>query len=67
MRIDPHIVAAIAALPAAYELVSKKDHIFLQVPGHPRVCIRSRHPIEPLHRVAKAAATLRRLARSLSP
>jgi hypothetical protein len=43
MHIEPEVKTALKEIPVPYEIVKKKDHYFIEVPGYPRLCIANNH------------------------
>lgn len=60
MHIEPEIKAIIKKITVPYEIVKKKDHYFLFIPGHDRICIAGNHG---RHRVTQITNTVRNIQR----
>ena len=65
MHIEPEIKVALKEIPVPYEIVKKKDHYFLEIPGYPRLCIAGNHNRTKVQTVRMSVHEIRKLIKSL--
>ena len=65
MHIEPEIKVALKEIPVPYEIVKKKDHYFLEIPGYPRLCIAGNHNRTKVQTVRMSVNEIRKLIKLL--
>lgn len=65
MHIEPEIKVALKEIPVPYEIVKKKDHYFLEIPGYPRLCIANNHNRTKARTVRISVIEIRKLIKLL--
>jgi hypothetical protein len=65
MHIEPEIKVALKEIPVPYEIVKKKDHYFLEIPGYPRLCIANNHNRTKARTIRMSVNEIRKLIKLL--
>jgi hypothetical protein len=65
MHIEPEIKVALKEIPVPYEIVKKKDHYFLEIPGYPRLCIANNHNRTKARTIRMSVIEIRKLIKLL--
>lgn len=65
MHIEPEIRTVLKEISVPYEIVKKKDHYFLEIPGHRRLCIANNHPRTKARTVRISVNEIRKLIKLL--
>ena len=65
MHIEPQIKEVIKEIPVPYEIVKKKDHYFLRIPGCRPLCVASNHRHTKVRTIRMAVVEIRKAIKSL--
>lgn len=65
MHIEPEVKAVLREIPVPYEIVKKKDHYFIEIPGYPRVCVANNHRHTKVRTIRLCVVELRKLIKYL--